>query len=88
MAPESPRTVPTPGELRQKLHLARQRARRLRDPLLVDVLDWCAWLAEARPYLRHDPTCEHHRPPGPGPTRCTCGLERAYRRGRGPPGGG
>ena len=71
----------TPAEARKKLKRAQARVRRLCDPGLDDVLDWCGRLAASQGYLRHDPHCQHHNPPRPGATRCTCGLERA----RGPP---
>jgi len=60
---------------------ARARVARLRarlvvesDILLIDALDLLSRLLAARAWLRHDPTCSHRAPDGPGATQCTCGL--------------
>lgn len=49
------------------------------DVLLADALAHLATLLATQAWVRHDPDCDHRRPSGAGPTRCTCGLSATRR---------
>jgi len=72
----------TPPEAARQLRVLEHAAAARGDARLAEALGLARALSLARPYLRHDPTCDHQRPEGVGATTCTCGLDAALR-GRG-----
>ena len=72
----------TPPEAARQLRVLEHAAAARGDVRLAEALGLARALTLARPYLRHDPSCDHQRPEGVGATTCTCGLDAALR-GRG-----